>query len=190
MSAAWILTAAVAVLLVVLAVWAVLASNALIYKRNRIGQCRSGINIVLKQRNDLIPNLVGAVKAYMVHESELLARITEMRSQALQQSEAEAIASGVELSALLSRLHLAVEHYPELKADRQFLALQEQLVDMERELQAVRRMCNAAIVDYNNAIEQFPSSLIASWRNHTPEALIEMPASELQPIRVAELFGK
>ena len=170
--------------------WVVYTSNSLIYKRNRIRQCRSGIGIVLKQRNDLIPNLIAAVKVYMAHESELLTRIAELRSRALPEPERESFAGGAELSALLARLNLTVENYPELKADQQFRALQQQIVEMECELQAIRRTCNAAIVDYNNAIEMFPSSLIASWRNHTPETLLVIPEQEMQEIRVAEFFKR
>lgn len=184
-----IIAAAVAVIAVV-ALWAVLTSNSLIVKRNRIRQCRSGIDIVLKQRNDLIPNLVAAVKTYMGYENELLARIAEIRSRAEHEPESESLKSGAELSQLLSRLNLAVESYPELKADSQFLALQGQIVEMELELQAIRRTYNAAVVDYNNAVEMFPSSVIASLRHHTPEMLIAIPASDTGAVDVARLFDK
>ena len=189
MSTVVIIVSVAALLLAAVVVWAICTSNALVYKRNRIRQCRSGIGIVVKQRNDLIPNLVGAVKAYMAHESELLARIAEIRSRAMRESENESMADGAELSALLLRLNVAAENYPELKADSHFLALQSRITDMECELQAIRRTCNAAIVDYNNAVEMFPSSLIASWRKCQPEELIAIPESEMQDIRVTELFG-
>lgn len=81
-----------------------------------------------------------------------------------------------------------MENYPELKANAQFLHLQGQIAQMEDELQAIRRTCNAAVTDYNNAIEMFPSSIIASWGHHTQEELIEIPESEKQPVSVAELF--
>lgn len=182
---------AVAALLAVGGVcWAVHTANSLICKRNRIGQCRSGIGIVVKQRNDLIPNLVASVKAYMGHESELLTRLAEIRSRSLREPAGENRTDDAEISALLARLNLAVESYPELKADGQFRSLQEQLVGMECELQAIRRTCNAAIVDYNNAIEMFPSSLIAAWRNHTPETLLVLPESELQELHVTDWFKK
>lgn len=153
-----------------------------------VRQCRSGICVVLKQRNDLIPNLVASVKAYMVHENELLTRITDLRSRAASAAESEQIREGGELSSLLGRLHVAVENYPELKANAQFLHLQGQIEEMENELQAIRRTYNAAVTDYNNAIEMFPSSIIASWGRHTQEALIEIPDPEKQAASVAELF--
>lgn len=179
-----------AVLVVLIVMWAVFTSNGLIAKRNRVCQCRSGISIVIKQRNDLIPNLVGAVKAYMGYESELLVRIAEVRSRSQRESENENLASGAELSALLTRLNLAVENYPELKADTQFLSLQNQIADMERELQAIRRTYNAAVTDYNNSIQMFPASIIASWGRHVSEELIEIPESGIGSVSVTELFGK
>lgn len=181
---------AVALPAVLVAAWAIFTSNNLIAKRNRVRQCRSSIGVVIKQRNDLIPNLVSSVKAYMGYESELLARIAEIRTRALHESEHESIASGAELSSLLSRLNFVVEKHPELKADTQFLSLQGQMAEMERELQAVRRTYNAAVTDYNNAMQMFPASLIASYGRHVPEPLIEIPESETGSVSVNELFGK
>lgn len=114
--------AGVAVLLVLWYIW---TANNLIAKRNRVKQCRSSICVVLKQRNDLIPNLVAAVKTYMGHESEVLVRIAELRSRlSPSASEGEQIRAGSELSSLLSRLNVSVEDYPGLKADAQFHRLQ------------------------------------------------------------------
>ena len=183
-----ILLIAVPVILVV--VWAVFTSNNLIAKHNRVLQCRSGISVSLKQRNDLIPNLVSTVKAYMGYESELLERIAEIRTRTLHESDEDSIASGSELSSLLSRLNLAVERYPDLKADVQFLSLQNRITEMEIELQAVRRTYNAAVTDYNNSIQMFPASLIAAYGKHTPETLIEIPDSETGSVSVTELFEK
>ena len=154
------------VVLLIIILWAVFTNNSLIAKKNRVKQCRSGICVVLKQRNNLIPNLVASVKAYMGHENEILTRIAD----------------------LLSRLNVAVEDYPELKATQQFLHLQVQIEDMENELQAIRRTYNAAATDYNNYIEMFPSSIIASWRKHEQQELIEFPESEIKEVKVGELF--
>ncbi|WP_259431549.1 LemA family protein [Butyricimonas virosa] len=144
--------------------------------------------MVLKQRNNLIPNLVASVKAYMGHENEILIRIADLRSRASNATESEQIKSGTEMSSLLSRLNVAVEDYPELKANQQFLHLQVQIEDMENELQAIRRTYNAAATDYNNYIEMFPSSIIASWRKHEQQELIEFPESEIKEVKVGELF--
>ena len=173
------------VVLLIIILWAVFTNNSLIAKKNRVKQCRSGICVVLKQRNDLIPNLVASVKG---HENEILIRIADLRSRASNATESEQIKSGTEMSSLLSRLNVAVEDYPELKANQQFLHLQVQIEDMENELQAIRRTYNAAATDYNNYIEMFPSSIIASWRKHEQQELIEFPESEIKEVKVGELF--
>lgn len=112
-------------LIILLALWYIWTANNLIAKRNRVKQCRSGICVALKQRNDMIPNLVAAVKSYMGHENETLTRIAELRSRTFQPSqESEQIRTGNELSSLISKLQLSVEDYPELKASEQFTRLQ------------------------------------------------------------------
>lgn len=176
------------VILLIILLWAVFTSNNLIAKRNRVKQCRSGICVALKQRNDLIPNLVASVKAYMGHENEILIRVAELRSKASSASEMEQIKGGTEISSLLSRLNLTVENYPELKANEQFMHLQLRIQEMENELQAIRRTYNAAVTDYNNYIEMFPSSIIASWRSHDQQELVEFPESEIREVKVGELF--
>lgn len=188
MSTGMILIIVVAAVTVLLVVWGIVTYNNLIARRNRVRQCRSGICVTLKQRNDLLPNLVASVKAYMGHENEILTRITDLRSRATSAAETEQIREGGEISTLLGRLNVAVENYPELKANVQFLHLQGQIEEMENELQAIRRTYNAAVTDYNNAIEMFPSSIIAAWGRHTPEELIEIPECEKQPASVTELF--
>lgn len=178
----------ITVILFIIILWAVFTNNALIAKRNRVKQCRSGICVALKQRNDLIPNLVASVKAYMGHENEILTRVAELRSKASSASEMEQIKSGTEISSLLSRLNIAVEDYPELKANGQFMHLQFQIQEMENELQAIRRTYNAAVTDNNNCIEMFPSSIIASWRRHEQQELVEFPESEIKEVKIGELF--
>lgn len=174
---------------VLFGLWFIVTSNSLIAKRNRVKQCRSGICVALKQRNDMIPNLVASVKAYMGHENETLTRITELRAQATQATtETEQIQAGNQLSALLPRLQVGLENYPELKANQNFMHLQETIEEMELQLQAIRRTYNAAVVDYNNAIEMFPSSWVASRQGHTQEPLIEIPEAEQTPVDVAHLF--
>jgi len=187
----WILLGAVAGMAVLLVLWYVWTANNLVAKRNRVKQCRSSICVVLKQRNDLLPNLVAAVKSYMGHESEVLVRIAELRSRmSAAASEGEQIKAGGELSSLLARLNVSVEDYPELKADGQFHRLQANIEEMELQLQAVRRTYNAAVTDYNNAIEMFPSSVVARRQHHRQEELIEIAEEERRNVDVAALFGK
>lgn len=187
----WILLGAVAGMAVLLVLWYVWTANNLVAKRNRVKQCRSSICVVLKQRNDLLPNLVAAVKSYMGHESEVLVRIAELRLRmSTAPSEGEQIKAGGELSSLLARLNVSVEDYPELKADGQFHRLQANIEEMELQLQAVRRTYNAAVTDYNNAIEMFPSSVVARRQHHRQEELIEIAEEERRNVDVAALFGK
>ena len=184
-----IIIASVFGLIVLLAViWGIVTSNNLIAKKNRVKQCKSGICVALKQRNDLIPNLVASVKAYMGHENEILTRIAELRSKVSNVSESEQIKGGTEISSLLGKLNVAVENYPELKANEQFHHLQYQIAEMENEIQAIRRTYNAAVTDYNNAIEMFPSSIIASWNKHEQQELIEFSETEMAAVNVKEIF--
>lgn len=184
----FIVVIALFVLLVV--IWYIITSNNLIAKRNRMAQCQSSICVMLKQRNSLIPNLVATVKIYMGHENQTLTRIAELRAQAtVASSEAEQIKAGNELSALLPRLQLSVENYPDLKANGQFINLQHAIEEMEMQLQAIRRTYNAAVVDYNNYIEMFPSSWVATRKKHALGLLIEIPESEAADINVNNLFN-
>lgn len=177
------------VLLAILS-WAVFTSNDLIAKRNRVRQCESGICVALKRRNDLLPNLVASVKAYMGHENEILTRIAELRSKVSAAPESGQIKGGTEISSLPARLQVAVENYPELKANGQFMLLQGQIGEMENELQAIRRTYNAAVTDYNNSVEMFPSSVIASWRRHERRELVGFPEGGMKEVKVGELFGQ
>ena len=144
--------------------------------------------MVLKQRNNLIPNLVASVKAYMGHENEILTRIADLRSRASNATESEQIKSGTEMSSLLSRLNVAVEDYPELKANQQFLHLRSRSRTWRMSCRQSGATYNAAATDYNNYIEMFPSSIIASWRKHEQQELIEFPESEIKEVKVGELF--
>lgn len=176
-------------LIVIFALWFIVTSNGLIAKRNRVRQCRSGICVAMKQRNDLIPNLVAAARAYMDYENRTLTQITELRTQAVSAADERAqIEAGNRLSALLPQLRLTAENYPDLKADGQFMQLQGALEEVEMQLQAIRRTCNAAVVEYNNAIEMFPSSWVAARMKHTCEGLIDIPDAERAVPDVKQLF--
>lgn len=170
--------------------WFIITSNNLIAKRNRVKQCSSGICVALKNRNDLIPNLVATAKTYMEYENRTLTQIIELRTRAAEQTDEKMqIENGNRLSALLPQLKITAEAYPELKADKQFLSLQDSLDDMERQLQAIRRTYNAAVVDYNNTIEMFPSSWVAQIKGHKQQELIEIPEAEKENVNVKQLFN-
>lgn len=179
----------IVVLVAVIIIWYIVTYNALIAKRNRVEQCQSGITVLLKQRNDLIPNLVAAVQKYSQYEGTLLTNITELRSRMQNTEDAwKQNQFGEEMSKLIHQLNVTVEAYPELQANEQFMKLERSVEDMEYQLQAMRRSYNAAAVVYNNAIEMFPSSIVANVAHHTKAQLIEIPDEEKVNVDLNTLF--
>ena len=155
----------IGLLVLVLLVWAVWTYNRIVRQKNRLREAWSGIEVQLKRRHDLIPGLVEVVKGYSDHEKELLVAVTESRSAAKDVDHAEVRRTGkVEdgLSENVGRLMMLVERYPEIKADKQFANLAENLVEVEDQLQYARRYYNGSARDMNNLIETFPSSLVAA----------------------------
>lgn len=164
--------------------------NSLIAKKNQVDYAYSGIDVQLKKRHDLIPNLVATVRQYMEHERELLERITELRARAVSPEVPEGERMQVEaaLSSALRSLMVAVENYPNLKANENFLHLQASLNDIEEQIAAARRAYNAAVTDYNNAIEMFPTNLVAGMMGLKRRAVFEAEESERETPQVAQLF--
>ena len=154
----------VLIILVALAIYAVLLYNALVRKRQQVQEAWSGIDVQLKRRADLIPNLVETVKGYATHEKEALERVTEMRTRA-QNVPAGDIAGRVAaegmLSQALGRLMAVAEAYPDLKASQNFTELQRSLENTEREIQMARRYYNGVMRQLNTQVKSFPSNLIA-----------------------------
>ncbi len=184
-------TVIIAAVIVIIVLWFIVTYNKFIAKNNRVKQTESSICVMLKQRNDMIPNLVAAVQTYMGHENSTLVKITELRSQMLQtKNEHEQIQLGSELSRTLANVKLAVENYPDLKANDQFLRLEESIEDMEYQLQAARRTFNAAAVDFNNYVQMFPSSIVASAKHYQPYELITIPEAEKANVDVKSLFNR
>ena len=152
------------VLIVVLPIVYVLAQyNALVSLRNYIRESWSDIDVELKRRYDLIPNLVSTVKGYAAHERTVLERVTELRNRCAANNGAVADQSRDEIQLVdaLKQLLVVVENYPQLKADQNFLKLQTELVNTEDRIQAARRFYNGNVRDYRNKCEQFPSNLVA-----------------------------
>ena len=176
-------------LLIILVLWFVVTFNKFIAQNNKVKQTESSISVMLKQRNDMIPNLVAAVQNYMGYENTTLTRITELRAL-IQESkdEQEQIKIGTELSGKLADIKVAVENYPELKADKQFIHLEKSIEEMEYQLQAARRTFNAAAVDFNNYVQMFPSSLVASLKSYQLYDLITIPEVEKANVDVKALF--
>ncbi len=144
-------------------IWSVAAYNNLIKLKNLCQEAWSGIDVQLKRRANLIPNLLETVKGYMKHEKDVFQEVTEARARALNASSMQE-RSGAEslLSSSLRGLFAVAENYPELKANKNFLGLQEQLSEIEDQIQLARRYYNGTVRNLNTAIEVFPSSIIAS----------------------------
>lgn len=154
----WIILAVV----VLIILWLISTFNGLVMRKRRVDEAWSDIDVQLKRRYDLIPNLVEAVRGYLQHEKGVLEKVTQARAMAMgaQTPEEHGKAENM-LTGALKSLFAVSENYPELKASQNFLQLQDELSDTENKIQAARRFYNGNVRDYNIAIEQFPSNLIA-----------------------------
>ena len=152
--------------------------NRLITFRNRVREAWSGIDVQLKRRHDLIPNLVATVEAYASHESDVLEDLTRLRAQPhTPESRDDAEEAENDVSESLGRLIAVVERYPELRADANFRALQEDLVEIEDHLQYARRYYNGAVRDQNTFAESFPSNVVARLFDFESEDYFEVERS-------------
>lgn len=165
--------------------------NSLINRKNRVEYAFSGIDVQLKKRRDLIPNLVASVQQYMTHERELLNKLTELRSNVMQDNLPDTQRFDMEnqIGGLLGRLRIAVENYPDLKANTNVLQLQASLNEVEEQISASRRAYNAAVLSYNNAVEMFPTSMFANQMGYQRKASFEIPEGERENVSVKELFA-
>ncbi len=151
------------IIAVVLALWGVSIYNRLIKNKNLVQEGWSGIDVQLKRRANLIPNLIETVKGYMGHERDVLENVTELRTRSLNagQPGEQGRAEGL-LGAALGKLFAVAENYPDLKADGTFLELQDSLAEVEEQIQLSRRYYNGAVRNLNILIESFPSNLVAN----------------------------
>ncbi len=176
------------VVIIILAVYVVAVYNGLIVGRNRVKEAFSDVNIQLKRRYDLIPNLVETVKGYASHESQTLEKVIQARNMAMaaqkgdlkEQAKAENILSGT-----LKSLFAVSENYPELKANENFLKLQFELTDTEDKIKAARRFYNTNVLALNNKIEMFPSNIIASMFAFKKQEFFELDEDEAQAAKKA-----
>lgn len=160
---------------VLFALWIIISFNLLVRDKNRIKEAWSGIDVQLKRRHNLIPNLIACVKGYSEYEKKLLDELTEKRSRAvniLDRKEKAPVESGI--SGSLKNLIVVAENYPDLKANQNYLDLQKQLVEIEDQLQYARRYYNGAVRNYNTRVESFPTNLIAGIFNFTQENFFEI----------------
>ncbi len=163
------------VILVILGLIAINLYNRLVVLRNNRENAFADIDVQLKQRLDLIPQLVEAVKAYMKHESTVLTNVTNARTSAMQANTInDKIAAEAQMSSALQGLKVAVEAYPDLKANQSFVQLQEEISDIENKLAAARRFFNSATKELNNAVETFPSNLLADMFGFKREPMFDL----------------
>lgn len=164
--------------------------NGLIRRRNEVDNAFGGMDVQLKKRYDLIPNLVATVKQYAEHEKELLTQVTEMRAKATsgKLSNEQKVTLDNHISAGMKNIMLAVENYPELKASENFMNLQRSLNEVEAQISAARRTYNAVITMYNNGIQTFPQNIMAGIMHMQNKQVFEIPETERQNVDVKQLF--
>ncbi len=168
----------------IIVLWAVASYNSLVKLKNRGDEAEAGIDAHLKQRSDLIPNLVETVKGYASHESATLEAVVSARNRAGMLSGSERMKAENELSGALGRLLAVAEGYPELKANQGFIDLQNQLSRIEETLANARKYYNAVVREYNDRIMVFPSSLIASLFHFGKRDYYEISDSDRERVDV------
>jgi LemA protein len=160
---------------VILALFAMSTYNGLVRLRNNRENAFADIDVQLKQRHDLIPQLVEAVKGYTKHESDTLIKLTQARTAAMSAKDIDQkIDAENQLSAALNGLRVSVEAYPDLKASTNFMQLQEEMADIENKLAAVRRYFNSATKEYNNQVETFPANIFAGMFGFRREKMFDV----------------
>ena len=177
--------------IIIIAVLALLY-NFLISKKNQVQNIYASVDTLLKKRFDLIPSLIATVQEAMKHEKSTLEEIAALRSQAMKPDISSNEMAGLDskLSSLLGSIMVAVEDYPELKANENTLNLQHSLNEIEEQLSAARRAYNQSVTDYNNAIELFPTNIMANYMKYSRKQVFTIVESERKNPNVKELFGK
>ena len=171
MSTGWIVLGVI----VVFALWIIMIYNQLVAMRQRVGQAFADVDVQLKQRHDLIPNLVETVKGYASHERGTLEAVVNARNAAVAaQGPAQQAAAENMLSGALRQLFALAEAYPDLKANQNFQQLQTELADIENKIAAARRFFNNAVQEYNTGIQQFPAALFAATLGFTPRTFFDV----------------
>lgn len=167
------------VVVVVLVIWVIAIYNNLVKLRNNRENAFANIDVQLKQRHDLVPQLVATVKGYATHEKGVLENVTAARSAAINATTIDdKINAENALTSALQGLKVSVEAYPDLKANQNFLQLQNELADIENKLAAVRRFFNSATRELNNAVQTFPNNLFAGMFGFKKEPMFEVPQAQ------------
>jgi len=177
-------------LVILIGITYILINNQIIARKNKINEAYGSIDVYLKKRFDLIPNLVAVVNKYAAHEKDLLIRITELRSKTENAIKPkETISSTNEMSSLMKNVQVTLENYPNIKTDRQFLILQYNLTDIEEQLSAARRAYNAAVTYHNNIIQMFPANIVAGIRRDIPYEMLETSQEEKKNVDVKDILS-
>lgn len=178
------------IVLIVVGIILILMYNSLVSKKNQVENIFAGVDTQLKKRYDLIPNLVASVSKYMEHEKSLLTEVTKLRAEANRPniSDEHKIALDAKVSSALGSIMVAVENYPDLKANENVMHLQRSLNEVEEQISASRRAYNQAVTDYNNAIEMIPTNFMASAMNYQRKEVFEISEGERKNVDVKELF--
>jgi LemA protein len=164
--------------------------NTLIARKNDVIKSFSYIDVLLKKRYDLIPNLVETVTEYMNFEKGLLTDVTELRAKAMNSgiTDTERVKYENQLTQKLGSIMVAAENYPDLKATQGFMNLQATWKDIEEQIAVSRQSYNASVTNYNNAVEMFPTNLVATMINFSTKPLLETVAPEKENIKAKDLF--
>jgi LemA protein len=174
------------------AVIVLLIYNGLISKRNMAESAFATIDVMLKKRYDLIPNLVSTVQGYAKHEREVFENVTKLRAKALEGnvSDDEKVAINNQITGALKTIFAVAENYPDLKANKNFLQLQATLTELEEQISAARRAYNAAVLELNNSCDMFPSSIIASMFGFKRKVFFQAAEGEREVPQAPKTFGK
>lgn len=178
----WIILA----IIVLILLWLVLAYNGLVTTRNRAQEAYSDIDVQLKRRYDLIPNLVESVKGYAAHEKTVFEDVTKARASAMQATGAAKADAENQLSSTLKSLFAVAENYPDLKANQNFLQLQGEITDTEDKIQAARRFYNGMVRDFNTKTQVFPTNIFANMMGFSKMDFFgnDLTDAEKQPVAV------
>ncbi|MDJ0569744.1 MAG: LemA family protein [Pleurocapsa sp. MO_192.B19] len=165
--------------------------NGLVFKKNQVSKSFSSVDVLLKKRWDLIPNLVSVVKHHMEFEQQTLAEITRLRSRVMSNevSEAQRLNLENQISRTMGNIVALIENYPELKSNQHVNQLLASLNETEEQISAARRFYNAAVTEYNNAIEMFPNNIIANHMQYCPKDLFVTTEEERGNVNVGDLLN-
>lgn len=183
--AAIALAAVIVVIIAAVAIYAVATYNSLISLKNTVEEAFATMDVYLKKRWDLIPNIVESVKGYAKHEAETLQSVIAARSGYQQMTDAQKLQANSELSRLTGSISILAEQYPDLKANRNFLDLNAQLQQTEQDIANARKYYNAVVKNYNNKLQMFPSSVVARIFKFSKRQMFEIEdAAQKEPVKV------